>query len=205
MTTSDSITPRLRNITFGLVNRAVRFLDILAMLAAAVVARPLSEATAADVSWVQSLLLGALAVVPMVQVNEGRRVYRWERYRHLRGQVADIILGLTASLVVAGIFAIGFLPDEIVESWLMAFGISGLILMTIGRSIARIAVAGMERRGALKRRVAVIGAGEEGEAAIRYLDAPGRRDLYELIGVLRRSGCTARGRNCWADRHAWRR
>lgn len=183
MTTSDSITPRLRNITFGLVNRAVRFLDILAMLAAAVAARPLSEATAADVTWAQSVLLGALAVVPMVQVNEGRRVYRWERYRHLRGQVADIILGLLAALVVAGIFAIGFLPGGIVESWLTTFGIAGLVLMTIGRSMARIAVAGMERRGALKRRVAVIGAGEEGEAAIRYLDAPGRRDLYELIGV----------------------
>ncbi|GGB30212.1 hypothetical protein GCM10011505_09470 [Tistrella bauzanensis] len=183
MTTSESITPRVRNVTFGLVNRAVKTVDALTLLVAAVLARPLSEATLTDITWAQSLLLGVLAVIPLVQINESRRVYRWERYRSLRGQVVDVVLALIIATAVTGLFAVVFLPDSIVESWLAAFALGALVLQMTGRAVARLMVAGMETRGALKRRVAVIGAGEEGEAAIRYLAAPGHRDLYELIGV----------------------
>ncbi|MFD0386780.1 hypothetical protein ACFQ4K_01460 [Tistrella bauzanensis] len=70
MTTSESITPRVRNVTFGLVNRAVKTVDALTLLVAAVLARPLSEATLTDITWAQSLLLGVLAVIPLVQIND---------------------------------------------------------------------------------------------------------------------------------------
>ncbi|MDQ6677016.1 MAG: sugar transferase [Acidobacteriota bacterium] len=132
----------------------------------------------------QSLLMSLLAVFPYRMISGNRRIYRWDRYNSMRWELVDILMGLGAGSTVIWVFAQVFHPGNNTASWLLRWIGTALLGIAASRCASHFIVHRLHRRGVLTHRVAILGAGDEGVAAVEHLtgDRP-QNGFYEIVGI----------------------
>jgi Undecaprenyl-phosphate glucose phosphotransferase len=171
---SDSI------ITHRLIDQCVKACDVLCLGLAGLV----GGAAHAEMTLAQSLLMSLLAIFPYRMIGGNRRVYRWDRHHSLRWELIDILLGVGTASAVLWVFARVFHPGRDIAHWLLSWAGAALIGIALLRCVAGVIVDRLQRRGVLTHRVAILGAGEEGIAAVEHL-TNGRDEnaFYEIVGI----------------------
>jgi polysaccharide biosynthesis protein PslA len=168
-------------LTHGLINRLAATGDIICLLLAAYVA---TWAGGQDITLPQSLLLSLLAAYPFRMINGNRQAYRWDRYRSVEWEIFDAFAGLLGGLLLLWLFLIIFRPEARFAGWLFLWFGAALSLLGTERVAIRHWVGNLQRRGLFCHRVAIVGAGPEGEAAVRNILAAGNRTgAYQVIGI----------------------
>jgi putative colanic acid biosynthesis UDP-glucose lipid carrier transferase len=89
-----------------------------------------------------------------------------------------------AGSAVIGVFAHAFHPGRDIAWWFVRWIGTALVGIAVLRFIAHRIVDSLHRRGVLTHRVAILGAGEEGVAAVEHLkDDRQNNGFYEIIGI----------------------
>jgi len=175
-------TPGDSIISHGLINQCVRLCDVLCLALAGLMSVFGMQGT--HISLAQSLLLSAMAMFPYRMVGGNQRVYRWDRYHSIRWEILDISTGLTAGSILIWIVVQTFLPGRDTAHWFLnwlGIALAGIVLTRVG---SHMVVRRLHRRGLLTHRIAVLGAGEEGTAAVEHLKADkSHKGYYEIIGI----------------------
>lgn len=180
MTPHSSAPPESSLISHGLISQCVKLCDLVCLGLAGLV----SGLALTPTTLTQSLLLSMLAIFPYRAVGGNRRVYRWDRYHSLRWETADILMGLTAGSAVIWVFAQAFHPGRETAFWLLRWMATALAGILFTRVTARLIVRKLHKRGVLTHRVAILGAGAEGLAAVEHLQNDKlHKGFYEIIGI----------------------
>ncbi len=167
-------------VTHALIDQGVKLADVLCLILAGFVAAALPS----RISLAQSLLLSALAAIPYRMVNGSKRVYRWDSRRTLRWEVVHTVSGLAAAALVVWAFADAFHSGPGTTSWLTHWLRSAVTGIACCRLAAHLIVNRLRRRGVLTHRVAILGAGEEGIAAVEHLrNDRVQNGFYEIVGI----------------------
>ena len=167
-------------ITHGLIDQCVKTCDLIC-LGLAGLAGGMAHT---EMTVTQSLLMSLLAIFPYRAIGGNRRVYRWDRYNSLRWEFFDIFLGLAAGSVVIWTFAQVFHPGHDIAYWFVRWVATAIFGIGISRWIAHMVVNGLHSRGVLTHRVAILGAGEEGIAAVEHLTNDRLKNgSFEIIGI----------------------
>ena len=167
-------------ISHGLINQCVKVCDILC-LGLGGLAGGLAHTR---MTLMQSLLMSLLAVFPYRMIGGNRRVYRWDRYHSIRWETVDIATGLAAGSAVIWIFSQAFHPGRDTRDWFLPWFLTAVVGIAISRIAARMVVNRLHRKGVLTHRVAILGAGTEGVAAVEHLTADrSSNGFYEIIGI----------------------
>ena len=178
---SDSV------ISHALINQCVRLCDVLCLALAGILSCLALSGIAASgtrITIAQSLLLSALAILPYRMVGGNRRVYRWDRYHSLRWEAVDISMGLIAGSAVIWIFAQTFHPGRDTATWFLHWLAIALAGIVVTRVSSHLVVRRLHRQGLLTHRIAILGAGEEGTAAVRHLKSDrAHNGFYEIVGI----------------------
>ncbi len=167
-------------ISHSLIDHCVKACDVICLAMAG-----LAGATAdTQITLAQSMLMSLLAVFPYRMISGNRKVYRWDRHNSLRWELADILMGLIAGSVVIWLFAKVFHPGHDTADWFVRWICTALAGTGISRCAAHFVVERLHRRGLLTHRVAILGAGPEGIAAVEHLKSDGLQNgFYEIIGI----------------------
>lgn len=178
--------------TLGFLHRLVRLADGLAFfvapIAAWLFARHLTAEAEPGVSLLQSLALSALALAVYWQVNDTRRVYRFERYTSFLLQILDLVAALIGgALLLVAMIAI-FLPEAPRGGWFGAWLLFTFGQLSLTRLLVTLYAQAAGRRGRFRRKVVVLGVGERAQNVIRHLREPEQQALYEIIGVFDPAG-----------------
>jgi Undecaprenyl-phosphate glucose phosphotransferase len=178
--TPNSSAPSESIISHGLINQAVKLCDVICLSFAGLI----SGLARTPTTLTQSLLLSMLAIFLYRAVGGNRRVYRWDRYHSLRWETADILTGLAISSAVIWVFAQAFHPGRDTGRWLLWWMGTALAGIVFTRVAARLVVRHLHRRGVLTHRVAILGAGAEGIAAVEHLRSDRlHKGFYEIVGI----------------------
>lgn len=169
--------------TMSMVNRTIKLIDGAAFVIAAVLAWRYAYLIDARIELPQALLLSAAAMAFYWGITEARRVYSWERYRSITAQVGDAIVGLIGGAAVLWVFFVVFLPDQRPGLWPIAWAACVLVLLTTGRAIVALTLDRADTAGLFRRRVAVVGGGEEAADVVRNLTTGRQHGVYEIVGV----------------------
>lgn len=173
---SDSV------ISHALINQCVRLSDVFCLLLAGIISSFAIFST--SITDTQSLLLSALAIFPYRAVGGNRRVYRWDRYHSVRWEALDLFMGLIAGGVMIWVFAQAFHPGPGTVSWFLRWLGTALTGIVLTRFVSHLVVRHLHQRGLLTHRIAVLGAGEEGIAAVEHLKADrAHKGFYEIVGI----------------------
>jgi polysaccharide biosynthesis protein PslA len=172
--------PKPSIITHRLIDQCVKACDVLCLLLAGLAA----GFAHTEMTLVQSLLMSVLAIFPYRIIGGNKRVYRWDRYHSLRWGLVDITFGLVSGSSVLWVFAQVFHPGGGAGWWLFCWISTALVSIAVSRSVAHLIVSQLHQQGVLTRRVAVIGAGEEGVAAVEHLmNERVQNGLYQIVGI----------------------
>ena len=188
MNTSAAITARSTAhsepgssiITHGLIDFCVKVCDALSLVLAGVVA----GVARTQMSLIQSMLLSFVAILAYRAITGNKRVYRWDRQFSFQWETFSIFSGLIASSAAIWLFARVFHSGQDNTAWFLQWMATASIGIALCRSAAHLAVKRLHQRGVLTHRVAILGAGAEGVAAVEHLTNPRiPRGFYEIIGI----------------------
>ena len=167
-------------ITHRLIDQCVKACDVLCLLFAGFAA----GLALTPMTLTQSLLMSVLAIFPYRLISGNKRVYRWDRFHSLRWEAADILLGVAMAVVVLWVFGHAFHSGQGTDWWLFCWVLTAALGIALSRSVAHLMVSRLHRSGALTRRVAVLGAGEEGVAAVEHLmNDRLKNSFYQIVGI----------------------
>ena len=108
-------------------------------------------------------------------------LWRWE--------FIDVLLGLATGSGLIWIFALVFHPGQDVVEWFVRWNITAIIAIGVTRGIAHMIVNRLRLRGVLTHRVAILGAGEEGLAAVEHLTNERLKNgAFEIVGIFDERG-----------------
>ena len=143
----------------GMMNRMVGAVDALVILGVAMVFHYLDIAGPPPLSIWQTVIAGLVGAVVFVASLATWGGYRVERYRRVRGQTVDVIVGVTLAALANRAVVWAFEPHgsdrpSLAVVWLLAV----LIGLTVGRMACALVVDALWTAGPLRRRVAVVGA-----------------------------------------------
>jgi len=170
--------PRLR-WTHGLVNRLVATLD-----GGLLVIAPLLVPGALDI--LQSVELAAIQLGVFIAVMRGLGSYRVETCRAAWPALLHLSLALAAAAAAAALLLRAFAPETLADpSGFLFWHLAQAIALGLGRLAAmRLIRAGLAG-GALRRRVAIIGANPLGAAILADLAKPGQAEAAQAIALFR--------------------
>ena len=176
----DSASPGGSIITHRLIGQCVMACDAICLgLAGLAAGMAHTQMTLA-----QSLLMSCLAIFPYRTISGNKRVYRWDQYHSLRWEYVDVLLGLGTGSIVLWVFAQVFHPGHDTAYWLLRWVSTAFLGIAASRWTAHLIVGRLHRRGVLTHRVAVLGAGEEGIAAVEHLtNARRQQGFYQIVGI----------------------
>lgn len=167
-------------VTHALIAQCVKACDIVCLCLAGLA----GGFAHTHVTLAQSLLMSLLAIFPYRMISGNRRVYRWDRYQSLRWELVDILVGLATGGAVIWIFARAFHPDHDLAHWFLRWIAAALFGIAVTRCAAHFIVDRLHRRGVLTHRVAILGAGPEGIAAVEHLKNDRlQNNFYEIVGI----------------------
>jgi len=178
--TATPVAPEDSIITHGFIDQCVKASDVLCLGIAGLV----SGLAHSEMTLVQSLLMSLLAIFPYRAIGGNRRIYRWDRYQSLPWELVDIVLGLVTGSAVVSLFVQAFHPGHNTVAWVLRWAGVALFGIAVSRYIAHRIVDRLHRRGNLTHRVAILGAGAEGIAAVEHLTNKRHGNgFYEIIGI----------------------
>ena len=173
-------TQRDSIITHGLIDQCVKACDVLCLAMAGL----LAGFSHTQMTVAQSLLMSLVAIFPYRLIGGNRRVYRWDRYNSLRWEFVDIVIGLAVGSGVIAVFVRVFHPGGDAVDWFVRWNVTAILGIGLARVAAHLVVDRLRRKGVLTHRVAVLGAGEEGVAAVEHLTNDRLRNgAFEIVGI----------------------
>ncbi len=171
--------------TYGLVNRIVMVFDAIFLLGGTFVFWMVSPRDSRPLIWLQA---GAVALTILIMfhiVIRGTQSYRVERYERFYRSVLDPAVGMVLASCPAMLIVVAFLPNAGAASrWLFWWIGTGFAAIVIGRQGVRLMLRIVRRKGLLRRRVAIVGAGQQSEDMARRLSSPENRANYEVVGQI---------------------
>jgi len=172
-------------ISHGLINQGVKLADVLCLALAGIFGVTATESsTHVQITLAQSLLLSLLAIFPYRMIGGNRRIYRWDQSNRIQWEAFDILLGLVAGGTVMYIFATVFHPGHDTLHWFARWLTAAVAGIIATRLATRLLVRRLQGQGVLTHRVAILGAGPEGVAAVEHLQADRvHKGFYEIVGI----------------------
>ncbi len=171
--------------TYGLVNRIVMVFDAAFLLGGTFLFWMASSPDSRPLTWLQA---GAVAFTILIMfhiVIRGTQSYRVERYERFYRSVLDPAVGVLLASFPAMLIVVAFLPsDRAASQWLLWWIVTGFAAIVIGRQVVRLMLRLVRRKGLLRRRVAIVGAGRQSEEIARRLSAPANRADYKVVGQI---------------------
>jgi putative colanic acid biosynthesis UDP-glucose lipid carrier transferase len=185
LTRSDDQSASLIKWTYGLVNRIVMLVDAVFLLGSTFVFWLESPTEVRPLTWLQA---GAVAVITLIMfhtVIRATRSYRVERYERFHRSVIDPAIGTFLASFPAMLIVVAFMPEAAASlRWLLWWIVTAFVALVIGRQVVRLMLLIVRRKGLLRRRVAIVGAGPQSEAIARRLSAPANRVNYKVVGQI---------------------
>jgi Undecaprenyl-phosphate glucose phosphotransferase len=180
--TTDA-TPFIR-VSMGMMNRMVGATDAVVILGVAMVFHYLDIAGPPPLSIWQTIIAGLIGAVVFVASLATWGGYRVERYRRVRGQAIDVVVGVILAALANRAFVWAFEPSVLTAHlWLTLWLLAVLAGLAMGRLGCAFVVDVLWTRGSLRRRVAVVGATlMAGDLIRRIRQEEWHRDL-ELVGL----------------------
>ena len=166
MNAKQGADPRDSIISHSFINQCVKAADVVCLCLAGLA----GYMAQTEMNLAQSLLMSVLAIFPYRMMGANRKVYRWDRYNSIRWETLDVLTGLAAGSAVMWVFAQVFHPGNDIARWFLYWILTALTGITLLRLATRVVVDRLHRSGVLTHRVAMLGAGEEGIAAVEHLD-----------------------------------
>ncbi len=171
--------------TYGLVNRIVMMFDAVFLLSGTFVFWMASPSESRPLTWLQA---GAVALTILIMfhiVIRGTQSYRVERYERFHRSVLDPAIGVFLASFPAMLIVAAFLPNAAAASqWLFWWIIAGFGAIVVGRQVVRLMLRIVRRKGLLRRRVVIVGAGPLAEEMARRLNSPANRADYKVVGQI---------------------
>ncbi|MFC5344358.1 exopolysaccharide biosynthesis polyprenyl glycosylphosphotransferase [Brevundimonas staleyi] len=176
-------TPFIR-VSMGMMNRMVGAADAVVILSAALIFHYLDIAGPPPLSFWQTLIAGLVGAVVFVASLATWGGYRVERYRRVRGQTLDVVVGVTLAALANRAVIWAFEPNVLTAHlWLSLWLLAVVCGLAMGRLACAVVVDALWTRGSLRRRVAVVGATlMAGDLIRRIRQEEWHRDL-ELVGL----------------------
>ena len=176
-------TPFVR-VSMGMMNRMVGATDAAVVIGVAMVFHYLDIAGPPPLSIWQTVIAGVVGAVVFVAALATWNGYRVERYRGVRSQTIDVIVGVTLAALANRAVVWAFEPNVLTAHlWLSLWLLAVLAGLGLGRVACAVVVDALWTRGSLRRRVAVVGATLMAGDLIRRI----RRDQWhrdlELVGL----------------------
>ena len=176
-------TPFVR-VSMGMMNRMVGLADATVILGVAMTFHYLDIAGPPPLSIWQTVIAGLVGAVVFVASLATWGGYRVERYRGLRHQTIDVVVGVALAALANRAVVWAFEPTVLTAHlWLSLWLLAVLIGLGMGRLACAFVVDALWTRGSLRRRVAVVGATlMAGDLIRRIRREEWHRDL-ELVGL----------------------
>ena len=168
----------------GMMNRMVGAVDAAVIFGVALIFHSLDIAGPPPLSIWQTVIAGLVGAVVFVASLATWGGYRVERYRRVRGQTLDLIMGVTLAALSNRAVVWAFEPDVLAANlWLSLWLLAVMFGLGTGRLACALVVDALWTRGSLRRRVAVVGATlMAGDLIRRIRQDEWHRDL-ELVGL----------------------
>ena len=168
----------------GMMNRMVGAADAAVIFGVALIFHYLDIAGPPPLSIWQTVIAGLVGALVFVASLATWGGYRVERYRRVRGQALDLIVGVMLAALSNRAVVWAFEPDVLAANlWLSLWLLVVVLGLGIGRLACALVVDALWTRSSLRRRVAVVGATlMAGDLIRRIRQDEWHRDL-ELVGL----------------------
>jgi Undecaprenyl-phosphate glucose phosphotransferase len=167
-------------LSYGLINGLLPIGEIVCLL----VAGYFAGLGSGQMTFLQSLALPILAVVPYRHIERARRRNIWGSYDRLVVESLDVIGRVAVGSLMIWVYAWVFQSGPWLGDWLWRWLPTATLALIALRLGTRLLVHGLYRSGKLVHRVAIVGAGQECEAVLAELLGQkmiGRN--YEIVGI----------------------
>lgn len=182
--TARPAPPRFVRVSMGMINRMVAAADVAMILGVTLGVALVDAPQPAPLSVLQIMIAAVVAAVVFVVALRLVGGYRVERYSRVLPQGFDLLFGLVFAALTDRLVVWAFAREALSAGAWLAVWIGAVILGLIAGRLACAAIVRLLwRQGALRRRVAVVGAGPLAGDLVRRIRADAwHRDL-EMIGL----------------------